>query len=55
MINRNRVYGSSLNKGKKKKKKSSKVTIYVEKNRPGSKAAKALRSFRGLDRIRKPR
>ncbi|MGK7951680.1 MAG: hypothetical protein AB4368_23555 [Xenococcaceae cyanobacterium] len=39
----------------KKKKQKKKVTIMVEKNRPGSVAAKHLRSYRALDRIRKPR
>ena len=39
----------------KKKKNQKKVTIWVEKNRPGSVAAKHLRSYRALDRIRKGR
>ncbi len=40
---------------KNKKKKGKKVTIWVEKNRPGSVPAKHLRSYRALDRIRKGR
>ena len=40
---------------KKKKKGNKKVTIWVEKNRPGSVGAKHMRSFRLLDRYRKPR
>ena len=57
MVDRNSIRQARLNaaKSRKKAKKSKKVSIYVEQNRPGWMAAKHLRSFRGLDRIRKGR
>ncbi|WP_229640243.1 hypothetical protein [Waterburya agarophytonicola] len=57
MIHRNSIRQARLNgaKARKKKKNVSKVTIYEEINRPGSMPAKHLRSFRALDRYRKPR
>lgn len=57
MVHRNSTQQARLNAAKSKKKgakKSKKVSMYVEK-RPGSMAAKHLRSFRGLDHIRKGR
>lgn len=56
MVHRNSTRQARLNAIKSRKKgakKAKKTSIYVEKNRPGTMAAKHLRSFRALDRFRK--
>ena len=56
MVARSSRVQALINNAKAKKNKPKKnVTLYVEKDRPGSVGAKHLRSFRALDRFRKPR